>query len=72
MNNLTLFLIGTILMGLGATLTFDLWILFLKYLFDDLEEVRTITEHWLEQYNTIRPHEALQGLPPGQYAIQNA
>ena len=42
------------------------------YLFDDLEEVRTITEHWLEQYNTIRPHEALQGLPPRQYAIQNA
>jgi putative transposase len=42
------------------------------YLFDDLEEVRTITEHWLEEYNTIRPHEALQGLPPRQYAVQNA
>jgi len=42
------------------------------YLFDDLEEVRTITERWLEEYNTIRPHEALQGLPPRQYAIQNA
>jgi len=42
------------------------------YLFDDLQEVRTITEHWLEDYNTIRPHEALQGLPPRQYAIQNA
>jgi putative transposase len=42
------------------------------YLFDDLEEVRLITERWLEDYNTIRPHEALQGLPPRQYAIQNA
>lgn len=42
------------------------------YLFDDLEEVRAITESWLEDYNTIRPHEALQGLTPRQYAIQNA
>ncbi len=42
------------------------------YLFDDLEEVRLITERWLEVYNTIRPHEALQGLSPRQYAIQNA
>jgi putative transposase len=42
------------------------------YLFDDLEEVRLITENWLEEYNTIRPHEALQGLSPRQFAIQNA
>ena len=42
------------------------------YLFEDLEEVRTITEHWLEDYNTIRPHEALQGLPPRQFAFQHA
>ena len=42
------------------------------YLFDDLEEVRTITERWLEEYNTIRPHEALQGLSPRQFALQNA
>lgn len=42
------------------------------YLFDDLQEVRYITEHWLEAYNTIRPHEALQGLPPRQFAIQPA
>jgi putative transposase len=42
------------------------------YLFDNLEEVRTITERWLEEYNTIRPHEALQGLSPRQYVIQNA
>ena len=42
------------------------------YLFDDLDEVRMITEHWLEEYNTIRPHEALKGLPPRQFALQNA
>ena len=42
------------------------------YLFDDLQEVRYITEHWLEDYNTIRPHEALQGLPPRQFALQPA
>jgi len=42
------------------------------YLFDDLEEVRTITEHWLEDYNTIRPHEALQGISPRQFALQHA
>jgi putative transposase len=42
------------------------------YLFDDLQEVRAITEHWLYEYNTIRPHEALQGLTPKQYAILNA
>ena len=42
------------------------------YLFDDLQEVRHITERWLEEYNTIRPHEALQGMPPRQFALQNA
>ena len=42
------------------------------YLFDDLQEVRNITEHWLEDYNTIRPHEALQGLAPRQFARQHA
>ena len=42
------------------------------YSFDDLKEVRYITERWLEDYNTIRPHEALQGLPPRQFALQHA
>jgi len=42
------------------------------YLFDNLQEVRAITERWLEEYNTIRPHEALQGLPPRQFALQHA
>jgi len=42
------------------------------YLFDDLEEVRTLTERWLEDYNTLRPHEALQGLSPRQFVLQHA
>lgn len=42
------------------------------YLFDTLNEVRGITEQWLEEYNAVRPHEALQGLPPYEYASMNA
>jgi len=42
------------------------------YLFDDLEEVRTLTERWLEDYHTLRPHEALQGLSPRQFVLQHA
>lgn len=42
------------------------------YLFDNLEEVRAIAERWLGEYNTIRPHQALQGLSPRQFALQHA
>jgi putative transposase len=42
------------------------------YLFDDLEEVRTITERLFDDYTTFRPHEALQGLPPRQFSRQYA
>jgi hypothetical protein len=42
------------------------------YLFSSLREVREIAEHWLEEYNAIRPHEALKGLSPYQYAEQYA
>ena len=34
------------------------------YLFDDLQEVRYITEHWLEEYNTIRPLKRRCLIPP--------
>jgi putative transposase len=42
------------------------------YLFDDLEEDCLITERWLEDYNTIRPHEALPGVSPRQFALHQA
>ena len=42
------------------------------YLFSSLEEVRQIVEPWFENYNAIRPHEALQGLSPYQFAAQFA
>ncbi len=42
------------------------------YLFHSLEEVRTVLEPWMDEYNTIRPHEALRGLSPFQFAVQNA
>jgi putative transposase len=42
------------------------------YIFDTLEEVRIIVERWLEEYNTVRPHAALEGFSPRQFAIQHA
>lgn len=42
------------------------------YLFSSLEEVRQIVELWMEEYNTVRPHEALQGFSPYQFAALNA
>lgn len=34
------------------------------YVFDDLDQVRAITEEWLQLYNEERPHRALGGVPP--------
>jgi putative transposase len=42
------------------------------YLFHSLEEVRRIVELWIEEYNTVRPHDALQGMTPFQFAAQHA
>ena len=39
------------------------------YLFSSIQEVQAISEEWLEEYNAIRPHEALGGLPPYQYEL---
>ena len=41
------------------------------YLFNTLLDVRNITEEWIEEYNAIRPHDALEGLPPYEYAAAN-
>lgn len=38
------------------------------YIFHSLKEVRDITDRWLEEYNTERPHEALGNLTPSEYA----
>ena len=39
------------------------------FLFHTVAEVQAITEDWLEEYNAIRPHEALGDVPPYQYAL---
>jgi len=40
------------------------------YLFDSLAEAQALTEDWLVEYNTIRPHEALGNVPPYEYRVE--
>jgi putative transposase len=37
------------------------------YLFFELEEVRILTEQWIEEYNERRPHESLNNFTPTEY-----
>ncbi|GAB3534872.1 hypothetical protein GCM10027443_22700 [Pontibacter brevis] len=41
------------------------------YLFIELEEVRELTEQWMEEYNTRRPHEALGNLTPKEWPLES-
>jgi len=41
------------------------------YSFENLAEVRALSEKWLEEYNTVRPHQALGNLTPCQYKALN-
>ena len=47
MNNLVLSLISAILIGLGATLIFDLWALLLKYAFKITSSNICLVGRWL-------------------------
>ena len=38
--------------------------------FSSLQEVEAITQPWLIEYNTIRPHQALANLPPEKFAAK--
>lgn len=37
------------------------------YLFDSIEEVREVSQQWIEEYNNHRPHDACKGVPPVVY-----
>ncbi len=39
------------------------------YLFRTLNEAREITERWLTEYNSERPHESLNNLTPEEYRL---
>ena len=39
------------------------------YLFRTLNEAQEITERWLNEYNSERPHESLNNLTPEEYRL---
>jgi putative transposase len=40
------------------------------YLFEDLSQVRALTEEWIILYNYQRPHDALNGLTPERFLLK--
>jgi putative transposase len=41
-----------------------------KYLFEDLDQVRIISNEWIWRYNNIRPHDSLMDLTPRQFLLK--
>jgi putative transposase len=41
------------------------------YIFEDLSQVRILTEEWIDDYNHTRPHESLGGMTPVQFKLKN-
>jgi putative transposase len=41
------------------------------YIFEDLSQVRVLTEEWIDEYNHSRPHESLGGMTPVQFKLKN-
>jgi putative transposase len=41
------------------------------YVFYSLRELRSITYHWMYEYNHKRPHDSLNNLPPTLYVLKN-
>jgi putative transposase len=40
------------------------------YLFFDLDEVRFLTQEWMEELNQRRPHEALGNMTPHEWKLK--
>jgi putative transposase len=40
------------------------------YLFFDLDQVRQLTEEWMDEYNNRRPHESLDNLTPNEWKMK--
>lgn len=40
------------------------------YVFYSLNELKLVTENWMEEYNSYRPHDSLEGLTPILYSLK--
>ncbi|MET7259123.1 integrase core domain-containing protein [Dyadobacter fermentans] len=40
------------------------------YFFDSLEQLRILSDKWLDNYNSKHPHRSMKGLTPNQKCMQ--